>query len=86
MPVELRLPHQDDDREPMRRRTLQTLPGAHEIKKLAKNLQVTNKVLIFAPSIRGIRRKDDNLYGLKGRFEPHFYKPSLNVGSMALFV
>ena len=41
MPVELRLPHQDHDREPVRRRALQTIPGAHEIKKLAKNLQVT---------------------------------------------
>ena len=27
----LRLPHQDDDREPMRRRTLQALPATHEI-------------------------------------------------------
>ena len=49
-------------------------------------LEDNEKNPIFAASIRGIRRKDDNLYGLKGRFEPHFYKPSLNIGSMALFV
>ena len=34
----LRLPHQDDDREPVCGRTLQALPATHKIKKLAKNL------------------------------------------------
>ena len=55
MPVELRrahrLPHQNHDREPVCGRTLQTLPGAHEIKKLAKNLLVTKYLCIFAPSM-----------------------------------
>ena len=51
-----------------------------------KNLEVSEIIPIFAPSIRGIRGKDDNLYGLQGRFEPHFYKPSLISELMALFV
>ena len=34
-------------------------------------------VRTFAKSNRGIRRKDDNLYGPQGRFEPQTYKPSL---------
>ena len=45
-------------------------------KKGAKNLELTEKVPIFAVSIRGIRRKDDNLYGSQSRFDPHFYEPS----------
>ena len=34
-------------------------------------------VRTFAKSNRGIRRKDDNLYGSQSRFEPQIYKPSL---------
>ena len=34
-------------------------------------------VCTFAKSNRGIRRKDDNLYGSQSRFEPQIYKPSL---------
>jgi len=33
---------------------------------------------------RGFRRKDDNLYGLYGRFEPHPNEPSHSV--VALFI
>jgi hypothetical protein len=41
---------------------------------------------IFAVPNRGIRRKDDNLYDLHGRSEPHIYKPSLLTESMALLL
>ena len=44
---------------------------------MGKCLVVSLIVRIFAKSNRGIRRKDDNLYGLQGRFEPQTYKPSL---------
>ena len=55
-------------------------------RKKQKSLEDIVKTLNFAASIWGIRRKDDNLYGLQGRFEPHFYKPSLNLEMMALFI
>ena len=46
-------------------------------KKVAESLEDKRKMSIFATSTRGIRRKDDNLYGSQSRFEPHFYEPSL---------
>ncbi len=46
-------------------------------KNKAKSLELTRKVPIFGTSIRGIRRKDDNLYGSLSRFEPQLYEPSL---------
>ena len=45
-------------------------------KKVAESLEEKRKLSIFAMSTRGIRRKDDNLYGSLSRFEPHFYEPS----------
>ena len=40
------------------------------IKKQQYTVAENEKSSIFAASIRGIRRKDDNLYGHFGRFEP----------------
>ena len=44
---------------------------------MGKSLVVSLIVRTFAKSNRGIRRKDDNLYGSQSRFEPQIYKPSL---------
>ena len=40
------------------------------IEKIWKTLAENEIVRIFAVSFRGIRRKDDNLYDLNGRYEP----------------
>ncbi len=53
-------------------------------KKRLQKLEDKINYPIFAVPNRGIRRKDDNLYDLQGRSEPHIYKPSLLTESMAL--
>jgi hypothetical protein len=44
---------------------------------MGKCLVASLIVRTFEKSNRGIRRKDDNLYGSQSRFEPQIYKPSL---------